>query len=135
LLSSHTDFILPDQQSQDSGEKDSNPVFFSGEMIYPFMFSAYPELAKLKEVGEALAQEKDWPRLYDEEQLARNEVPVYAAVYIDDMYVDFELSMERARGIRGIKTFVTNTMYHNAIRAKSDEVMKEVFAMRDDVMD
>lgn len=99
------------------------------------MFDVYPELAKMKAVGEALAQEAEWPNLYDEEQLRKNEVPVYAAVYVDDMYVDYDLSMETARTIKGCKTFVTNTMYHNAIRAKSDEVLKQVFAMRDDVMD
>lgn len=99
------------------------------------MFECFPEVKKLKLVGEALAQVDDWPRLYDEEQLARNEVPVYAAVYMDDMCVDFDLSMERARGIKGIKTFVTNTMYHNAIRAKTDEVLKQLFELRDDVID
>ena len=113
---------------------EDRPIFFTGEMIYPFMFDCYPELIKLKEVGHALAQEK-WPRLYDDEQLRKNEVPVYAAVYTDDMYVDFALSMERARNIKGCKTFVTNTMYHNAIGAKTDEVLRELFTLRDDVID
>ncbi|KAF1956482.1 alpha/beta-hydrolase [Byssothecium circinans] len=131
LLSSNADFTLEDN----TAPGPSNPILFTGEMIYPFMFTAYPELAKLKAVGDALAHEPDWPRLYDEDQLARNEVPVYAAVYTEDMYVDFELSMERARGIKGCRTFVTNVMYHNAIRAKSDEVLKGLFALRDDVLD
>jgi hypothetical protein len=99
------------------------------------MFDEYPELKKMKAVGEALAREKDWPMLYDEEQLGKNQVPVYAAVYVNDMYVDYDLSMETAGKIKGCKTFVTNAMYHNAIRAKTDEVLKGVFAMRDDVID
>lgn len=111
------------------------PVFFTGEMIYPFMFECYPELKKLKTIGHMLAEEKDWPALYDVEQLKKNEVPTYAAVYLDDMYVDFDLSMETARTIKGCKPFVTNSMYHNAIGAKTDDVLKEVFAMRDDVVD
>ncbi len=113
----------------------NKPVYFTGEMIYPFMLDCYPELAKLKAVGNKLAEEKDWPKLYDEAQLRKNEVPTYAAVYYDDMYVDFDLSMETARTIKGCKTFVTNTMYHNGISAKTDDVLKEVFKLRDDVID
>jgi hypothetical protein len=51
------------------------------------------------------------------------------------MYVDFNLSMETANTIKGCKPFITNTMYHNAIGAKTDDVLKEIFKMRDDVMD
>lgn len=111
------------------------PLHFTGEMIYPFMFDCYPELRKLKTVAESLATDTDWPPLYDEGQLAKNEVPVYAAVYLDDMYVDFDFSMETASKIKGAKTFVTNAMYHDAIRSKMDEVVKGVWALRDDVID
>ncbi|KAF2685839.1 proline iminopeptidase [Lentithecium fluviatile CBS 122367] len=146
LLSKYPDFDLSKHpafaasKSSSSHEKEDSdgkepPVLFTGEMVYPFMFDVYPELKKLKAVSEALAQEKDWPMLYDEEQLAKNEVPVYAAVYVDDMYVDYDLSMETAGKIKGCKTYITNAMYHNAVRAKSDDVLKEVFAMRDDVID
>lgn len=114
---------------------NDKPVYFSGEMIYPFMFDCYPELKKLKTVGEMLAQEKDWPKLYDHEQLKKNEVPTYAAVYLDDMYVDYDLSMETARTIKGCKPFVTNSMYHSAIGQKTDEVLREIFARRDDTID
>jgi hypothetical protein len=71
----------PSASSRTKGE----PLFFSGEMIFPFMFEIYPELKRLREVAEILAQYKDWPKLYDEEVLAKNEVPVYAASYVDDM--------------------------------------------------
>jgi pimeloyl-ACP methyl ester carboxylesterase len=128
VLSKFPEFSLSRVDSTD-------PVYFTGEMIYPFMFDCYPELKKLKTVGELLAQEKDWPKLYDVEQLKKNEVPVYAAVYVDDMYVDFDLSMETARTIKGCKPFITNMMYHNGISAKKDEVLKEVFALRDDIID
>ncbi|KAF2751803.1 proline iminopeptidase [Sporormia fimetaria CBS 119925] len=111
------------------------PILFTGEMIYPFMFESYAELIKLATVGKMLATTDDWPELYDWDQLAKNEVPVYAAVYYDDMYVDFDLSLETASKIRGCKTFITNAMYHNAIRAKCEDVMKGVWAMRDDVID
>lgn len=62
-----------------------HPLYFSGEMIYPFLFESFPELEKLKPVADILAEFSGWPDLYDEWQLARNEVPVYSATFIDDM--------------------------------------------------
>lgn len=104
-------------------------------MIYPWMFDDYVELKPVKAVAEMIAAESSWPALYDEEQLARNKVPVYAAVYYDDMFVDFEHSMQTASKIKGCKTYVTNAMYHNAIRAKSDDIWKEMWKLRDDTID
>jgi hypothetical protein len=134
-LSKHPAFEPGSSNSTSADESHEKPFYFTGEMVYPFMFDIYPELKKLKGVGEALAQEKDWPMLYDEEQLKKNEVPVYAAVYVDDMYVDYDLSMEAAGKIKGCKTYITNAMYHNALRAKSDDVLKALFALRDDIID
>lgn len=111
------------------------PIFFTGEMIYPFMFESYSELRKLSSHAHAIAKFKDWPRLYDTVQLGRNEVPVYAAVYVDDMYVDFDFALDTARKIRGCKTFITNAMYHDAVRSKMEDVIKAVWALRDDVID
>ncbi|PIG89136.1 proline iminopeptidase [Aspergillus arachidicola] len=110
-------------------------IWFTGEMIYKDMFDSYDELNEIKEAADILATTKDWPALYDEAQLAKNEVPVYAATYIDDMYVHFSHASNTAAKIKGIKQFITNTMYHNALRAKSDEVMQQLFALRDDSID
>jgi ABC-type uncharacterized transport system substrate-binding protein len=67
--------------------------------------------------------------------LAKTTVPVYAASYIEDMYVDFAFAKDTARLVRGTKVFETNVMYHNALRAKSDEVIQQLFNLRDDVLD
>jgi len=99
------------------------------------MFEDYAELKKLENVAELVAKIDDWAPLYDEAQLAKNEVPVYAAVYMEDMYVDYEFSMETAGKIQGCKTFISNQMYHDAVRSKMDEVMKALFALRDDSID
>ena len=125
LLSAHPEFSL----------ENDGPIYFTGEMIYQHMFKSYPELIKLKKIGYALAEDRDWPKLYDVEQLAKNEVPVYAAIFSEDMYVDFTLSIETASKIKGAKTFVTNAMYHDAIGSKMEDVIKAVWALRDDVID
>ncbi|KAF1988285.1 proline iminopeptidase [Aulographum hederae CBS 113979] len=111
------------------------PIYFTGEMIYPFQFEDYNELAKLLPQANMLASDSSWPAVYDEAQLAKNDVPVYAAVYMDDMYVDFDFSVETASKIKGCKTFITNAMYHDAVRSKMEEVTKSLFALRDDCID
>jgi len=104
-------------------------------MVFDWMLDDYSELIKLKQQGQLVSQITDWPALYDEKQLAKNEVPVYAAVYVDDMYVDYAFSMETAGRIRGAKTFVTNMMYHDAVRSRMEDVCKNVFSLRDDPID
>ncbi|KAK3329636.1 Alpha/Beta hydrolase protein [Apodospora peruviana] len=115
--------------------KFDGPPCFSGEMVYPLHFQSYPELRPMEQAAHILAKCNDWDELYDEEQLSRNEVPVYAASFIDDMYVDIELARMTAGMVKGCKVFETNMMYHNAVRAHTDEVISQLFKMRDDTID
>ena len=84
------------------------PPLFTGEMIFSWMFVDYAELRPLAQVAGLLAKEKDWPVLYDLDALARNDVPVAAATYVEDMYVDYELSKETKEKIRGCQQWITN---------------------------
>ncbi|KAH9902291.1 alpha/beta-hydrolase [Xylariomycetidae sp. FL2044] len=113
---------------------DDEPLYFSGEMVYPFFFDTCAGLAALKGVAQELAEFDGWAPLYDLEQLARNEVPVYAAIY-DDMYVDAAESRVTASRIRGAKVFETNMLYHSALRTKPDEVIPQLLKLRDDTID
>lgn len=113
----------------------TGPLYFSGEMIFPQHFETYPELKALREVAEKLADFDKWPALYDLEQLRQNKVPVYAASYVDDMYVDNDFARDTAKLVKGTKVFENNVMYHNALRSKSEEVIQSLFALRDDVID
>lgn len=65
-----------------------SPLLFTGESIHPWMFDCDPALRPLRDTAELLAAHTDWQPLYDPARLAANEVPVAAAVYHDDMYVD-----------------------------------------------
>ncbi|KAI0189340.1 Alpha/Beta hydrolase protein [Xylaria flabelliformis] len=110
------------------------PLFFSGEMIFTFHFETCSELVKMRETADILANYDEWPSLYNIEQLGKNEVPVYAASY-NDMYVDAGLARITASRIKGIKVFETNVLFHSALRAKPDEVFRELLALRDDTID
>jgi hypothetical protein len=83
----------------------------------------------MREAAEILAQYEDWPALYDIEQLRANTVPVAAAVYFDDMYVERALSEETAATIKGSRTWVTSEYEHNALRAHGEVVLGHLMDM------
>ncbi|MFE3121047.1 alpha/beta fold hydrolase [Streptomyces niveus] len=110
------------------------PLLFTGETIHPWHFTADPSLRPLRESAELLAGRRDWPELYDPARLAVNEVPVAAAVYHDDMYVDTGHSLETARGIRGLRTWVTDEYEHDGVRASGSKVLDRLLALaRDEI--
>lgn len=112
------------------------------------MFDDYAELRKVKEVATIMANDTDWPQLYDEGKLAENTVPVFAATYIEDMwafvilgrvitcanerqrYLDFEFARETASRINGAKEFITNAILHNGIRINTEGVMGELWKLK-----
>jgi pimeloyl-ACP methyl ester carboxylesterase len=104
------------------------PELFTGEHIYRWMFEDYAALAPLREAAEALAQ-REWPRLYDPERLAANEVPVAAAVYTEDMYVERLLSEQTAEQVRGMRTWVTSEYDHNGLRADGGRILGRLLDM------
>lgn len=110
-------------------DSDTGPVYFTGEMIYPWMFDEYSRLQPLKGAAEILAAKSDWSALYDLDRLKQNEVPCAAAVYYDDMYVDCELSMQTARTIPGIRCWVTNEYEHNGLRADGERILDRLIQM------
>jgi pimeloyl-ACP methyl ester carboxylesterase len=105
------------------------PLLFTGEMIYPWMIDADPVLRPLREAAGILAERDDWPPLYDPSRLAANDVPVAAAVYYHDMYVDRELSMRTAQLIGGLRTWVTSEYEHDGLRTSGGAVLDRLIGM------
>ena len=99
------------------------PLFFTGEMIYPWMLGADPVLAPLRAAAELLASRDGWPALYDAGQLAAAGVPGAAAVYFHDMYVPAELSLATAAAITGLRTWVTSEYEHDGLRVSNGRVL------------
>ena len=71
----------------------------------------------------------EWPRLYDLERLAQNEVPCVATVYEDDMYVERSFSLETARAIGGLRVWITNEYEHNGLRAEGERILDRMIEM------
>ncbi|MEV5397693.1 alpha/beta fold hydrolase [Streptomyces cellulosae] len=105
------------------------PVLFTGETIHPWMFDCDPALRPLRETAELLATRTDWTPLYDPARLAANEVPVAAAVYHDDMYVDTTHSLATARTVRGLRTWVTDEFEHDGVRTGGPRVLDRLLAL------
>ncbi|GAA2769994.1 alpha/beta fold hydrolase [Streptomyces showdoensis] len=105
------------------------PLLFTGETIHPWHFDVDPALRPLRETAALLAARTDWTPLYNPARLAANEVPVAAAVYHDDMYVDTAHSLETARAIRGLRTWVTDEFEHDGVRAGGPRVLDRLLAL------
>ncbi|KAJ2856255.1 hypothetical protein J3B02_001708 [Coemansia erecta] len=111
------------------------PVYFTGETVYPWMLDDYAQLHRLKDVAIGLAEYSGWGQLYDTSVLAENTVPVAGVSYYNDMFVDFNLSEQTARAIKGFRQWVTNEYHHNGLRADPRVMDYLVDLLRGDITD
>ncbi len=101
------------------------PLMLTGEMIYPWMFEEIRSLRPFRKAAEALAARTDNPPLYDATRLFANDVPVAAALYHDDMYVDAGLSQETAARLGNSQVWITNEYEHDGV-GQSTAVFKRL---------
>jgi pimeloyl-ACP methyl ester carboxylesterase len=104
------------------------PELLTCEHVFSWLFEDYGELAPLREAAGILA-EHEWPRLHDASVLRHNEVPVAAAIYTDDPYVERAFSEETAATIRGLRPWVTSEHEHNGVRADGARVLGRLLDM------
>jgi pimeloyl-ACP methyl ester carboxylesterase len=109
----------------------ARPLLPTGEMLLPALVRGDRSVAPLAETAELLASYDGWPALYDPDRLAANTVPVAAAVYHEDMYVDHALSMETADRIGNLRTWSTGRLGHDGLRS-DDRVLDRLLAMTRD---
>jgi pimeloyl-ACP methyl ester carboxylesterase len=110
--------VMPDAYAGD-------PALMTGEHVFPWMFDEIAALVPLRGAAHLLA-EHTWPRLYDPDVLAVNDVPVAAAIYTDDPYVERAFSEETAAQVRGLRPWLTNEYEHNALRAHGERVLDRI---------
>lgn len=104
----------------------AEPLLFMGEHIFPWYFEEDPALAPLKEVAELLAQKTDWGRLYNHQQLAQNTVPLVAAAYEPDVYVDHEHSMATAQWVNNCTVWTSSTHHHDGLGADGANILEHL---------
>jgi pimeloyl-ACP methyl ester carboxylesterase len=96
--------------------------YLTAEHVFPWMWEDYADLRSHRDVANLLA-EHEWPRLYDAEQLAHNDVPVAATIYVNDLYVERAFAEETARAIRGLRPWVTDEYVHSGLRQDGERVL------------
>ncbi|EFA23460.1 alpha/beta fold hydrolase [Bifidobacterium gallicum] len=101
--------------SQPQFSPEARPLLFFGEAIFPWMFEQERELRPFRPAMDVLMQDTHFGRIYDADQLARNEVPLQAAVYFDDMYVDATLSLDTLSRLGNAHAWVTNEFEHDGV--------------------
>ncbi len=106
----------------------ARPLLPTGEMLLPALVRDDRAVAPLAETAELLAAHDGWPALYDTGRLATNTVPVAAAVYHEDMYVDHALSMETAERVGSLRTWSTSRLGHDGLRS-DDRVLDRLLEM------
>lgn len=116
------------QQVRDTFEEfntDSRPLQFTGEAMFPWMFEQHAALRPFRGAMELLMEDTTFGHIYDAEQLARNEVPLQAAVYFDDMYVDSTIQLDTLSHIGNSHYWTTNEFEHDGLHG--DQVFRHLY--------
>ena len=106
--------LLPDEVEAEG--------LFTAEHVYPWMWQDYAGLRPQQAAAELLA-EHPWPALFDPDRLRRNEVPVAATIYVNDLFVDRDFAEETASAIGRTRTWQTDEYEHNGLRADGERVL------------
>lgn len=118
--------------------EDSNPVLFYGEHVFSWMSEDFAELSGsgVTALAQALADKKDWGPLYNadhmREVLQDSRTRAAAAVYFQDMYVDFDACTKvTAPGgpLERCKLYVTNEYQHSGLRDNGAALFAKLHGM------
>jgi pimeloyl-ACP methyl ester carboxylesterase len=112
--------LLPDEVEQTRA--------FTAEHVFPWMWDEWGALRGHRDAAMLLA-EHEWPRMFDADQLRRNEVPVAATIYVNDVYVDRGFAEETAGLVRGLRAWETSEYEHNGLRADGERVLGRLIDM------
>jgi hypothetical protein len=118
--------------SESSDDTDTAKIYFTGEMVFPFMFDEFARLRSLKGIAYALGEKTDWPRLYCANTLNVNDVPVACASYVEDAFVDWDLANATAAEIRGARVWATSEYMHSGVREDGGRILRKLLELARD---
>lgn len=93
-----------------------DPTLFTGEHIRREWTETVPAFQPWREVALELA-EFEWPQIYDASAIAASGATGAAAVYVNDVYVPYEFSIETAKLLPGVQLWQTSEHEHNGLRS------------------
>ena len=104
----------------------ARPLVLFAEAMFPWMFDEDPALIPFRPAMDLLMEDTEFGHLYDQEQLKRNTVPLQAAVYFDDAYVDSGLQLDTLSRVGVSHAWVTNEFEHDGLHG--DKVFAHLLA-------
>ena len=130
--SSYADGVVTSWAAERTEPDDfrADPTLLTGEHVRREWLDTVPALRPWKEVALRIA-EHPWPRLYDAAALAASDARGAAAVYVNDVYVPLELSLETAALLPGVELLVTSEHEHNGLRASGGAVLAHLIDLAD----
>ena len=122
--------------------ESTDPTLLTGEVVFPWMADGdYAELSGfgMRALAQALADKNDWGQLYDPENMRRalavdgtGVSKAAAAVYYDDMYVDFNACMKvtkRGGPLENCKVWISNEYQHSGLRDDGAMIFNKLLGM------
>ncbi|MBN9175868.1 MAG: alpha/beta fold hydrolase [Microbacterium sp.] len=98
------------------GDFRDDPTLLTGEHARRDWLDTVPGLIPWRGAALRIA-DVEWTRLYDADALAASGARGAAAVYVNDVFVPVEFSVETARLLPGVTPWVTSEHEHNGLRA------------------
>lgn len=128
--SSYADGVITDWSAErtEPQEFKDDPTLLTGEHVRREWLETVPALRPWRDVANAIAQ-YPWPSLYSAEALEASNAHGAAAVYVNDVYVPLEYSLETAAHLPGIQLFVTSEHEHSGLRSSGGEVLTHLFEL------
>lgn len=139
--SAHRVRNLPENSQFNYNQGQSDPIYFTTEMVFPQMFEDYIELNPFRDLAHAIHSNTSWPILYDTNVLSKldfKKVPIVGAVYVNDLYVEFHLVLKVLQQVfNGInfRPYITNEFFHNGYRQDPERVMGNLFRLLESEVD
>ena len=90
-------------------------TLFTGEHVRRDWTRTVPAFQPWAAVVDTLAAH-EWPKLYDAAAIASSGATGAASIYVNDVYVPVEFSLETAALIPGVHTYVTSANEHSGLR-------------------
>ena len=113
---------------------EARTTVFCSPARWSYRFSTMSYLQPMKSVAQALQDRTDWPKLYDLDKLRTCKTKTACALYLDDMFVDFDLAMNVVNNYMGpnVRVYATNEYMHSGIREDGKRIIDKMIAMLDD---
>lgn len=115
--------------AEDLDPLSADPFYLTGEHVFPWQFEEDPALHPFRAAARELAQEENFPSLYDAAVLGEAGATCAAAVYLDDIYVPVEHSLRTAGRFRDLRPWITNEFQHDGIRTDGAAVFRRLYEL------